>query len=196
MFFPMTKELNIYLPAIRELEAKLLLTDTSELHLTLLGTEVVTPDLALAIWDLLQQRPAGMRLVTKSMSCLVESNILPWLAGDVRILRNDAWIYFTPSILSRKATLHKAKTGSNSYHSGSASSFEIDDARVIELISHYLPLKLAKRHLWLPEIAEWIDVVATQRVSLPTVPKHYQIIEEPIEDPVIECPEEDDDHFF
>ena len=189
--------MKIYLPAIRELEVKLLSTDTRELHLTLVGTEVLSPDLALAIWDLLQQRPKGMKLITKAMSGLMECNILPWLAGDVRILRNDAWLFFTPSVMSRKAGERKAKIGSSNYHSASATPFEIDDARVIELISHFLPLKLASRQLWYPEIAEWIDVVHTPRASLPEVPKDYQIFECPLEEPIVETPEEDDDdHFF
>jgi len=196
VFFPTTKDMKIYLPAIRELEVKLLSTDTSELHLTLIGTEVLSPDLALAIWDLLQQRPQGMKLVTKAMSGLMESNILPWLAGDVRILRNDGWIFFTPSVMSRKAGERKAKIGSSNYHSASATPFEIDDARVIELISHYIPLKLASRQLWYSELAEWIDVVPTPRAALPEVPKDYQFIDFPIEDSIIESPEEEDDHFF
>ena len=186
IFLPLDNRLSAYLPALRQIES-LLNSDQTEISISLIGTDILAPDLALAIWDILQSRPKTTKLVTKALSCLAESNVLIWLAGDVRLLRNDAWIVFTAALLAERKISPRIR---NVYQESipidprptMASGFEVDDARIVELITRFLPPHLAHRRLWIAELSEWIEVSPTQKDSYRTVSKKYESPEHPKSD--------------
>jgi hypothetical protein len=181
VFLPLDKRIN-YLLVLRELEEKLYTPDATECTVTLYGPDVLEPDFALGILDLLESRPTGMTLVTQAMSSLMESNLLLWLAGDVRILRPDAWAFFAPPMFPDEA---KATRGKSKRNHPVPATFDVEDARVQELIMRHLPVGLGHRRLWFSELAEWIEVSPSRNDLRPPSPKYSGRIDHQLIDPEI-----------
>jgi len=62
------------------------------LTVELVGPAAVAPDKALLLYDALMHRSSKTHLITYGRSCLLDSAVLLWLAGDERRMRDDAWI--------------------------------------------------------------------------------------------------------
>lgn len=62
------------------------------LTVELIGPAAVAPDKALLLYDALMHRSSKTHLITYGRSCLLDSAVLLWLAGDERRMRGDAWI--------------------------------------------------------------------------------------------------------
>ncbi len=179
VFLPLDKRIN-YLSVLRDLEEKLYSPDATELTLTLYGPDGLEPDFTLGILDLLQSRPDGMTLVTQAMSSLMESNLLLWLAGDILILREDAWVFFAPPIFPDEAKVSKTKSKRNR---PLPATFDVEDARVQELIMRHLPVELGHRRLWFSELTDWLNVWPTRNDLSRTVPKYSGKIDHRLIDP-------------
>jgi hypothetical protein len=72
--------------------------------LRFVGVDVIPPDSALLIYDILSHRPYGIKLITQAWSRVMDSGVLVWLAGDVRSLRPTTFLRFKSleNMLSRK----------------------------------------------------------------------------------------------
>lgn len=73
----------------------------SEIHLELVGVGHPSPDIALAIWDLIEAGKAlGLGVSTHARSTLYDAGLLIWLAGDKRRIRRHSG-FFQISCLDR-----------------------------------------------------------------------------------------------
>lgn len=119
----------------------------SELHLSLIGPGNILPDTALAIRDVLNRRTSGMRLVMDSYSSLINADVLVWLSGDERRLRDHGWVSFQrPDTSPRRLRIP----------SEHPDGFQTDYAAVYRLITEQLPREFAGRRIFPAELSEWL----------------------------------------
>ena len=165
MFFPLETRLSFLWPAFRQLEEKLFDPNTKHLTLGLFAADniIMGTDLALALFDLIKTKPSQVTLTTYAMSSMVETNLLIWLCGDKRILRREAWVHFYPSMVGERINRDKPSAHRPRDRRGQGGDFEIEDARVVELITRHIPLEMAGRRLFWPELSEWLDVSPSRR---------------------------------
>ena len=156
-YLPLDNRMAFLLPAIRGLE-KLLRSGRTELSIGLFAVEpMLKTDICLMLYDMLMSRPKNVRLKTVAMTAMLESNLLIWLAGDVRVLRTDTWVMWTPPMVQEREKIrspYSRVTGRD--------AFAVEDARICELITRHLPGTLAGRMLFCSELSEWIDVQTTR----------------------------------
>ena len=57
-----------------------------------LEPDLLIPDTALVLFEILRTRPQGLRLHVHTWSCLCDGSALLWLGADTRSMRSDAWI--------------------------------------------------------------------------------------------------------
>ena len=159
MFLALTPSDKDSQTAVAELEA-LLAQPSEEYHISMMGTGRGLPDTALTIWHLIKQRPHPGRVCINALGSLQGSNVLIWLAGDVRSLRPDAWIKYKPSPVydsaapptinnSRPFRDHRRRQGRR------LTLLERDYARVVTLIEAHLPEDFAGRAVGNSELSEW-----------------------------------------
>lgn len=159
MFLALTPSVKDRQTAVAELEA-LLAQPSEEYHISMMGTGTGLPDTALTIWHLIKQRPHPGRVRINALGSLQGSNVLIWLAGDVRSLRPDAWIKYKPSPVydsaapptinnSRPFRDHRRRQGRR------LTLLERDYARVVTLIEAHLPEDFAGRAVGNSELSEW-----------------------------------------
>jgi len=86
---------QVYTKTIRDLETTLAETPR-RLILEFIGTQSICPDMALILHELIVERPPEIQIVTHARSGLVNASVLPWILGDIRIMRRTGWIYFNP----------------------------------------------------------------------------------------------------
>ena len=165
MFFPLETRLSFIWPAFRKLEELLFDPNTKHLTLGLFAADniMIGTDLCLALYDLIMTRPSHVTLTTVALSSMMETNLLIWLCGDKRILRRDAWVLFYPPMVDERINRDKPSSIRTRDRRGQGGDFEIDDARICELITRHIPLKMASRRIWWPALSEFIDVLPTRR---------------------------------
>ena len=181
MFFPLETRLSFLWPAFRQLEEKLFDPNTKHLTLGLFAADniIMGTDLALALFDLIKTKPSQVTLTTYAMSSMVETNLLIWLCGDKRILRREAWVHFYPSMVGERINRDKPSAHRPRDRRGQGGDFEIEDSRVVELITRHIPLEMAGRRLFWPELSEWLDVLPSRRDDYsPCVDTTEQPVEE------------------
>ena len=159
MFLALTPSVNDRQTAVSDPE-ELLAKPAAEYRISMIGTGSGLPDTALTIWHLIKQRPHPGRVCTNALGSLQGSNVLIWLAGDVRSLRPDAWIKYNPSPIYdpdapptinnfRSFRAHRRRQGRR------LTLLERDYARVVTLIESHLPEDFAGRAVGNSELSEW-----------------------------------------
>jgi hypothetical protein len=152
---------SYYIERIAALEAALA-KKPRRLQIDMLGEGEVPADWALLIRSTLGQRSPRTRIVTNARSSLQNGSVLVWLLGDQRVVREDAWLFFRRASVSDDgdATEKTWKEGDLKYSDSDSEmdTEEIAHARVLQLISEYLPVK---------ELAgKVIDVVTLRQFGL------------------------------
>jgi hypothetical protein len=84
---------SYYIERIAALEAELA-RSPRELQIDMIGDGEISPDTALLIRSILNQRPPKTRIITNARSSLRGGSVLVWLLGDTRIIRDDARLFF------------------------------------------------------------------------------------------------------
>jgi hypothetical protein len=70
-----------------------------ELHVELVGVGHPSPDISLAIWDLVQaSKECGLRVSTWARSSLYDAGLLLWLLGDKRRIRRNTGFFLISCI--------------------------------------------------------------------------------------------------
>jgi len=152
---------SYYVDRIAQLE-RALARKPRALQIDLIGIGEIPADAALLIRSVLLRRSPTTRLITYAHSSLQGGSVLVWLMGDVRLIRDDARIYFRDTTLPEEerselveVLKHSAPKYRDSY-SASHDPEEWDYVRVLELINEFLPVgELAGRALGVPLLRQF-----------------------------------------
>ena len=125
----------------------------------MLGEGEVPADWAMLIRSILGQRSPKTQIITNARSSLQNGSVLVWLLGDLRIIRDDARLFFRRAEAADDEKAEKVwKEGDLKY---SDSSEEIDPeeadyAKVLQVINEFLPVKeLAGRAIEVPVLRQF-----------------------------------------
>jgi hypothetical protein len=149
-----------YIERVTKLEA-LLKKKPRSLQINMVGVGEISADAALRIRAALLARSPKTRIITNAQSSLQNGAVLVWLLGDLRIIRDDARLFFRRTELSDDDV---AQPNENWKEDGSKyrdSCSEIDSeegdyARVLQLINEFLPVKeLAGRLIGVPVLRQF-----------------------------------------
>ena len=117
-----------------------------QLHLELMGDGEIDADLALLFRDVLRQRSAETKLITRARSSLRNGSALVWLLGERRSIREDAHVFFRranvteqPDSESEKVWDEDALKYMDSY--SEADPEEASQAQVLHNINEFLPVR-------------------------------------------------------
>lgn len=112
--------------------------------LRFVGVDVIPPDSAMLIYDILAHRPAGIKLITQAWSRVMDSGVLVWLAGDVRSLRPTTFLHFRSleKMLTRKEVRFPWDHEPDSYAERPVNKIlEKDYKSVLALIDEHLDVR-------------------------------------------------------
>jgi len=129
-------------------------------QIDILGECAIPADTALLIRSILNQRSPYTKLITNARSSLCGGSVLIWLQGDVRLIRDDAKVFFRrvdDSELGDVKLVEPWKDPEDFDDSDSeASPAEDEHARVLEYINEYLPVKeMAGRMIGVPVLRQF-----------------------------------------
>jgi hypothetical protein len=117
----------------------------SQLVLDFLDINEMRPNPALLIYDLLQRKPPGTKIVANAHSPIIGPGFLVWLAADHRYIRSTAWIYIRPpNSEGRRRPCPPWMEEMESWRQEATSVpdfIEMDYRTVLRLINKYLPVK-------------------------------------------------------
>ncbi len=137
---------SYYIDRIEKLE-KVLARKPGWVQIDLIGIGEIPADAALLIRAVLIARLPKTRIITNARSSLQGSSVLVWLLGDVRLIRNDARLFFRDTDLSEEQQAEQVevlKYSGPKYrdsYTESADPEEWDYVRVLQLINEFLPVK-------------------------------------------------------
>lgn len=156
----LTNEPGVFAPELIALAQRLQsLKAGGQFQLCLIGPGQLLMDTALALYEIILARPAGVRLHVHSHTWLEDAEVLVWLAGDTRTLRPGAWIHFqdfSTYNAERKRLYKRQELPCEESESLPAwSPAQINYAQVERLVKKYLPPHLMNRRVWAGELAEW-----------------------------------------
>jgi len=144
------KPYAFYVDEIYQLE-NCLAQKPKRLQLDLTGSGRVPSDTVLLVQSILQGRPQEMQFVTNARSSLHGAAVLIWLLGDVRMIREDARLYFASvgEFAERVITWRERSLCDED-------PFEKDDyLKVLRAINEYLPVReLADQPITVPTLRE------------------------------------------
>jgi hypothetical protein len=129
-----------------------------QLQIDMLGEGEVPADWAMLIRSILGQRSPKTQIITNARSSLQNGSVLVWLLGDLRIIRDDARLFFRRAKTFDEDAEKVWKEGDLKY---SDSSEEIDPeeadyAKVLQVINEFLPVKeLAGRAIEVPVLRQF-----------------------------------------
>lgn len=129
-------------------------------QIDILGECAIPADTALLIRSILRERSPYTKLITNARSSLCGGSVLIWLQGDVRLIRDDAKVFFRrvdKSELGDVKLVEPWKDLEDFDDSDSeASPAEDEYARVLEHINEYLPVKeMAGRMIGVPVLRQF-----------------------------------------
>lgn len=101
----------------------------------------MNPDPALAIYELLQGKPFGTKLITEAVSPLIDGSVLVWLAGECRRMRSTAWIYLRHPKARRRRPPCEINEPWQSAEDSEPCLPLMDYQMVLKLMSRYIPVK-------------------------------------------------------
>lgn len=139
---------SCYIERNAALEAKLA-RSPREFQIDMIGDGEISPDTALLIRSILNQRPPKTRIITNARSSLRGGSVLVWLLGDIRIIRDDARLFFRHPNLPDDASGEGEESLKNEVMIFSDSYSEIDPeeadyAKMLEAINEFLPVNELK----------------------------------------------------
>jgi len=151
---------DYYLSRIYRLE-EILEEQPEQLQIDIVGENAIPADTALLIRSILNQRSPKTQLITNARSSVSGGSALIWLLGDVRMIREDAKLYFRRSDTSELSEVKldepwkNPETGFDDSES-EASPGEDEHARVLDAINEYLPVKeMAGRMIGIPVLRQF-----------------------------------------
>jgi hypothetical protein len=109
-------------------------------QIDLIGSGELSPDTALLIRSVLQNRSAQTHLITNARSSLQGGSVLVWLLGDTRLMRDDAHLYFRRPV-SQSEDGDREAWKDDEPSASDLDMEELDYARVLQHINEYLPVK-------------------------------------------------------
>lgn len=149
-----------YVERIAELE-RALAKKPRELQIEIVGAGEIPADAALRFRAVLMERSPRTRIVTHARSSLQGGAVLLWLLGDRRTIREDALLYFRSTTLSDDNVVPEngGREAAEPKYRDSYSWFdpdEGDNARVLEIINEFLPVKeMAGRLIGAPVLRQF-----------------------------------------
>jgi hypothetical protein len=116
------------------------------IQIDIFGTSALSPDAALVLRDVLMRRSPRTRIITNARSSLQDASVLLWLLGDIRLIRQDARVFFRPAELPEDAEVDPNGDwkGYEKKYRDSLSELdpeEGDYVRVLQLINEFLPVQ-------------------------------------------------------
>jgi hypothetical protein len=160
---------NYYIERVGKLESALA-RKPRRFQLDLIGEGEIPADTALLICSILRKRSSKTQLVTNAQSSLQGGSVLVWLSGDIRLIREDARVFFRRSEESDddQDDANKNWKQCGSAYSDSDSETdpqEADYARVLHVINEFLPVKeLAGRPVLVPVLRRF-GLVETEKLD-------------------------------
>jgi hypothetical protein len=149
-----------YIERIGELEKELKKTPRN-FQIDLIGVGEIPADSALLIRSVLMARSPKTRVITNARSSLQNGSVLVWLAGDTRIIREDAKVFFRRATICEDEAPKEEEVWKDDEPSIWDLSSEIDPeegdyVRVLQLINEFLPVKeMAGRLIAVPELRQF-----------------------------------------
>ena len=153
-----------YIKRIAKLEAAISRRPRT-LRIEMIGGGEIPADAALLIRSILLKRSPQTRLITHARSSLHHSSVLVWLLGDVRLIRDDARIFFRRANLPEQEKADQEDAWKDEACDSDIEPEEGDYARVLELINEFLPVKeLAGRLVEMPVLRQF-GLVENEKVD-------------------------------
>jgi len=149
-----------YIERIAELE-QALAEQPRQIQIDIVGEGQILADTALLIRSILNQRSPKTRLITNARSSLCNGSVLVWLQGDIRLIRDDAKLFFRRVDASElsEVKLDEPCTDPESSFDNSpseANAAEDEHARVLDAINEFLPVKeMAGRMIGVPVLRQF-----------------------------------------
>ncbi len=128
-----------YTDQVYELE-KVLARKPEKFQIDIVGSDELSPDVALLIRSVLLKRSPQTHLITNARSSLQAGATLIWLLGDTRLIREDAKLFFRRPITIKKDEDEEAWKEEDPKHSDEDLE-EVDYAQVLLHIDNFLPVK-------------------------------------------------------
>ena len=151
---------DYYLSWIVRLE-EVLVEEPEQLQIDIVGECAIPADTALLVRSVLNQRSPRTRLITNARSSVCGGSALIWLLGDVRMIRDDAKLFFrridTSELNEVKLDEPWRNPDTSFDDSGSeANPAEDEYARVLDIINEFLPVKeMAGRLIGVPVLRQF-----------------------------------------
>jgi hypothetical protein len=151
---------DYYLSRIVRLE-EVLAEEPEQLQIDIVGECGIPADTALLIRSILNQRSPGTQLITNARSSVCGGSALIWLLGDVRMIRDDAKLFFRRIDASElnEVKLDEAWRNPETRFEdpdSEANPAEDEYARVLEHINAFLPVKeMAGRMIGVPVLRQF-----------------------------------------
>jgi hypothetical protein len=151
---------SYYIERVVALE-KVLAKRPRQLQIEMLGEGEMQAEWALLIRSILMQRSPETQVITHARSSLLGATVLVWLAGDRRLIRDDARIFFrraTTSVNGETAedAVWEEGTTKSADTFTEADPEEASYARALQLINEFLPVKeLAGRMIDVPMLRQF-----------------------------------------
>ena len=149
-----------YIERVGELE-KALKKAPRNFQIDLIGVGEIPVDIALLIRSVLVARSPKTRVITNARSSLQNGSVLVWLAGDTRIIRDDAKVYFRRATICEDEAPKEEEAWKDDEPSIWDLSSEVDPEegdylRVLQLINEFLPVReMAGRLITVPELRQF-----------------------------------------
>jgi hypothetical protein len=127
----------------------------------MVGAGEISADATLRIRSVLMARSSKTQIITNTRSSLQGGSVLVWLLGDVRIIRDDATLYFRRANLSGIKAAEPDEDWEHDEPKFCDSYSEVDPgegdyARVLEVINEFLPVReLAGRLIGAPVLRQF-----------------------------------------
>src|SRR5450756_121596 len=151
---------SYYIERVAALE-KALAGQPRQLQIEMMGEGEMPADWALLIRSILMQRSPKTRVVTHARSSLLGAAVLVWLAGDRRLIRDDARVFFrraTTSVTGEADDDTVWEEGETNHIDAFAQADpeEAGYARALQLINEFLPVKeMAGRMIDVPTLRQF-----------------------------------------
>jgi hypothetical protein len=151
---------DYYLTRIVRLEDALA-DEPQKLQIDILGELAIPADTALLIRSVLNQRSPKTHLITNARSSVSGGSALIWLLGDMRMIRDDAKVFFRRIDTSElnEVKLDEAwREPEASFEDADSEANPAEDeyARVLEHINEFLPVKeMAGRMIGVPVLRQF-----------------------------------------
>lgn len=151
---------DYYLSRIYRLE-EILAEQPEQLQIDIVGECAIPADTALLIRSVLNERSPKTLLITHARSSISGGSALIWLLGDVRLIRDDAKLFFRRLETSELGEVTVDEPWRNpeadGYDAGSeVNPAEDEYARVLDAINEFLPVKeMAGRMIGIPVLKQF-----------------------------------------